>query len=118
MARHSGDVRQQPAERATVNLLRGAGRALGDWVGEVVLALLACATFAAVVAAAAWTLRRSPGWTLTAGVVVTGVLGYGAWNLLPSRRGRSRRPWAVAAVALLVVVGVWLSLVVTYCDCL
>ncbi|WP_460626752.1 hypothetical protein [Intrasporangium mesophilum] len=112
-----------PIARPKSGLARRAASKLvelvGEFVAEVLVAGLACLLAGLVIAAAIWGWNRHPGATVAAGAAGTLVLGYGAWSLWTEHaRGKgSHRPLASMAIALFLIVGVWLLYVVTYCSC-
>ena len=90
---------------------------VGEMLGELVIAILACLLFAGVVIAAAWGYERAPKSTVALGIALVALAGYGFLALT----GRTRDPrsgLAVIATSFCIFVGVWLTYVLQYCTCL
>lgn len=94
---------------------------VGDAVVEALFAVLACALAGVAIAGVIWGWQRHPAATALAGAVTASLLGYGAWSLRPrARQARERgqgQRIAVVASGAVVVTGVWVLYVLTYCSC-
>lgn len=104
----------------TARVVRKAGRAVGEFLGEAVLEALltvvACVLLAGVVFVFLWGWGRSPLLTGGLGGTVLAFLGYGAWEMFrPARSGRRGR-LAAAALASFTAAAVFAYFALS-CNC-